>query len=325
MRTPKYKEVAAFHLNDSRTSQQPGALFGLRVILCHPETRHANERQFNLVFRRIVSDVSGMPSVGYLNNVFRAVFAIVFTLSSISCARRPDISEYPPLIDLPHDYSLNGVPVITVGRVLQLSPVGAPRISTWGGAAMFQMYRAKVAVENMLHGDMRQPEIEFFYFVPTGSWDGPPRLGNWHTGDREMFFLQWNSGVLRTVCDTYEHCVLPVFTGAHAGWRPSPNDKSIGDRVVDFLLTRGEGCTDEQLIKQIGKTPSFDINNSSAIQKLQEVALNERGNVRNEACQALASFGDSYFRMSPDPSLPQLREACGGVLKETPWDRRTRP
>lgn len=238
-----------------------------------------------------------------------------------SCDRHPAISEYPPFIHLPFDYAIASVPVIVVGRVLESSPIGKPRTSVWDESVKFQMYRTKIAVENMLQGDMRPTEMQFFYFAPTGSWDGPSRLGSWRIGDREMFFLQWNSGVLRTVCDTYESCVLPVFTGDHTHWKPSGNDKWIGDNIVDFLLTRGPGCADEQLIQQIDKTPSFDINHISAIQKLRQIALDEHAAVRSEACRVLHSFGDTYFRMVPDPSVPALRAACGGALNETPFKR----
>ncbi len=62
--------------------------------------------------------------------------------------------------------------------------------------------------------------------------------GIWHMGDREMFFLRNDSGVLRTICDTWNTCVVPVFSGAHPGFKPDPG-KPLAEAIIDLLLTRG--------------------------------------------------------------------------------------
>lgn len=251
--------------------------------------------------------------------ISRSLVAVVVSACLISsCNRHSGISEYPPFIDLPFDERVAGVPIILVGRVTGSSAVGKPRRSVWGASGEVQMYRVNVSVENLLKGDLSEKNIPVFYFVRWGAWEGPPRLGSWRIGDREMFFLQSNAGVLRTICDNYQHCVLPVFTGAHPGWSPDPKT-GVGYQIIDFLLTRGKGCSDEDLIRQIQRTPSFDINNWSAIHKLEQLAENEPTAVRDEACHALNSFGDTYFRTLPDPSISLLRKACGNLLKETPF------
>ena len=245
--------------------------------------------------------------------------ALLICLSIIcSCRRSPPISDYPPFIDLPYDDRIRGVPVILVGRILGTFPVGTPRPSKWDDTVSVQMYRVQLAVENVLAGDIRSKEVPVFYFVRAGAWDGPPRLGSWQPGERKMFFLQINSGVLRTICDNFEHCVLSVFTGSHVGWK-APLYNSIAEHILDLLLSKGQGCTDEQLIKAISHTPSFDINNTAAIRKVEQTALMERGAVRKQACQTLADLGDSYFGLPPDPShTSSLKAACGSTLPDKP-------
>jgi hypothetical protein len=116
--------------------------------------------------------------------------------------------------------------------------------------------------------------------------------GSWHIGDRELFFLQQDTNVLRTVCDSYAHCVVPVLSGSHADLKPDPS-KPITERIVDLLLTRGEGCSERDWLNAIEKDGDrarlFDM--EYTIKKLQLLSASEMPGVRKQSCGVLATLG----------------------------------
>jgi hypothetical protein len=107
--------------------------------------------------------------------------------------------------------------------------------------------------------------------------------GSWRIGDREMFFLQRDSGRLRTVCDTFAHCVVPVLSGRHISLK-RPAD--VGESITDILFTRGEGVSDAEMSKAFEHATflGFRFAPSFAAKKLEEIVQNETPLVRKAAC-----------------------------------------
>jgi hypothetical protein len=129
--------------------------------------------------------------------------------------------------------------------------------------------------------------------------------GSWRAGDRLMFFLQRENGYLRTVCDQWKHCTVNVFSGAHADYQPRSND--VTHAMIDILLTRGRGATDQQMIKAIDAFNMYSMNTDYAIEALEKLAKSETPAVSKAARQQLDQ------ELSMNCTQPP---GCGG----NPWD-----
>lgn len=233
--------------------------------------------------------------------------AAVVLIITASCSGPAKIFEYPPLIDFPFDYKINSVPVIVVGTIQSHSRVGEPHSSRWeqGGtqSGHLQLNRIIVRVENVLKGSGIPHELPVYYYVDLGIKEGPPIMGmadsggTWHIGDRKLFVLQSDAGVLRTVCDNWERCVPGIFTGAHPNLSES-SGRPLGELIADFLLTRGQDCTDEGIIKSLVSEASlaYGYSKDYAVQRLQSIAATDHPGVRQQACEILRSMGQPCSR-----------------------------
>ena len=102
-----------------------------------------------------------------------------------------------------------------------------------------------------------------------------------------MFFLLRESGVLRTICDFYAHCVVPVRSCEHPVFRPDPT-APLSQTLIDLLLTRGPNCGDEQMVEAISKFNAQDLDREYAFKKLRLLAIEETPPVRKAACHWLS-------------------------------------
>lgn len=95
-----------------------------------------------------------------------------------------EISEYPPLIDLPFGGSgdMSRVPVVMVGQVVRTAAVETPRPSKWDPRILTQLNQVTVRVENVLQGSVKEAELPIYYFRFASTYNGPPLLGNWKPG-----------------------------------------------------------------------------------------------------------------------------------------------
>ncbi len=227
------------------------------------------------------------------------------------------MEPYPRFIGL-FDQGTGFPPVILVGRILGSGRIGSPQPSIWDGATPYQQYRATIAVENVLNGSipLGTAEIYFMINLRSGGHKGLGTIndgGSWHIGDREMFFLQRDSGRLRTICDSFAYnCVAPVLSGSHASIQ---GHRSVGNMIADIFLTRGEGASDAQMIKAMDRATfiSFHFAPGYAMKKLEEMVQTETPPVRRAACQYLRVYGRSLAYDNPDkkvlPSDPDFVKA----------------
>ena len=215
-------------------------------------------------------------------------FLIAGLLTAAGCGQKGQMSAYPEFIDLFPREMVRFPPVIVVGRILSCVPVGSPRPSNWDGETPYQEYRTTVAVENVLNGSVKTATADV-YFLKNIRIGGPARLGTqqyagyWRIGDREMFFLQFDAGRLRTVCDTWAHCVIPVLTGRHSAFRPLAN---VGASIADIFFTRGDGASDAEIIEGLEHTTSFGFQFAPhfSAQKMEELVQRETPPVRKAVC-----------------------------------------
>jgi hypothetical protein len=232
------------------------------------------------------------------------------------------MEPYPRFIGL-FDQGTGFPPVILVGRILDSRRVGSPRPSIWDGAAPYQQYRTTVAVENVLNGSISLGTVEIYFMVNlrSGGHKGLGTIndgGSWRIGDREMFFLQRDSGRLRTICDSFAYnCVEPVLSGSHASIQ---SHTSVRDMIADIFLTRGKGASDAQMIKAMDRATSvsFRFAHEYSMKKLEEMVQTETPPVRRAACQYLRAYSKSapyddpnYKRvLTSDPEFVKALSTC---------------
>ena len=237
-----------------------------------------------------------LQDISVRQNLLKSLF-IAGLLTSAGCGQTDRMNAYPEFIDLfPVDMA-RFPPVIVVGRILACVPVGSPRPSIWDGETPYQEYRTTIALENVLNGNVQTPTADV-YFLKNLRSGGLKELGTlqnggyWRIGDREMFFLQHDSGRLRTVCDTFAHCVVPVLSGWHQTFRRNAN---VGESVADILFTRGRGASDAQMIEGLEYATSVGSHFAPefSMRKLEEIIQTETPLVRQAACKYLRMFSRS--------------------------------
>jgi hypothetical protein len=130
-----------------------------------------------------------------------ALFGLPAVLLDSACTKVPPlVRDKRSEAALPF-YQAASTRIIVVGKILSAADVGAPDPSKWYPDDTIQLHRVRVKVENVLRGDVTG-NIAVYYFASVGPIGGPARLGmfnqagRWHIGDREMFFLRLDSGVL---------------------------------------------------------------------------------------------------------------------------------
>lgn len=155
-----------------------------------------------------------------------------------------------------------------------------------------QLFKLRVNVENALRGEIKQRQIEIYYYTHVGPF-GMPLIGvrgyggNWEIGDREIFYLKKVNNLFRTFCDLHRSCVTPVFSGAHPGFTID-STRPPAESIVDLLLTRGEGSTDQVMVKAVlSRSPQY-LAEPYAIRKWREIAEHDKSAlVRDAACSQL--------------------------------------
>ncbi len=171
-----------------------------------------------------------------------------------------------------------------------------------------QLRRLGIRIENVLRGSVAAGKIEVFYFTWAGGFDGNQPLGFWRIGDRRIFLLRRDSGVLRTACDGADNCTWGVYSGAHPAYRPDPG-RPVGYAIADILLTRGEGRIRESkfagAIEWEAPAP-FDY----LIDRLGRLAVTETSGVRTAACLVLWTYAQD--RAAPDTE----RMTAGNWMRE---------
>jgi hypothetical protein len=251
---------------------------------------------------RMVYALTGNLKMSRPQKPFRLVLIALVVLIA-GCRTLPKLKVEDEGVIYEH---LAAAPFIIVGTVISSKQVGrdviwhperslldATASSSKSTGYSLSLFRVKVAVENVLRGGIKQHELDIYYYSHAGSLGGTPGIGMygvsglWGQGDRELFYLKKVDDVFRTYCDIFAPCVTTIFSGAHPNFKLDP-DKSANDSLVNLLLTRGEGSTDQEMIKAVlSKSPSF-LSPEHAILKWQEIAEHDASpTVRRAACEQL--------------------------------------
>lgn len=256
--------------------------------------------------RGLISCWSGFTTIGQNNDNQTTVFVIAAnprtTISELrACA---SIVDYKNAKSLASDERISDAPVILVGTIIRCKEIGRPRSSKWDARLPMQLWRTTVRVENVLRGDPGSGNVNIYFFMDPGPLYGPPRLGvigkggTWHLGDREIFFLRRDGGVLRTVFDIWGGCVEQVLTGPHPGYKPRPGE-SVQQMIVDILLDQSQEIDNEQMAYAVFKSRAFLFDLPYAVRKLQFLETHDAPVVQDAARRQLDELERSW---------PQIRE-----------------
>jgi hypothetical protein len=162
-----------------------------------------------------------------------------------------------------------------------------------------QLYKVTVQVENVLRGDVERGTVPIFYFANLYASEGPPRMGmvgrggQWRIGDRLIWFLRRDAGVLRTVLDTWAQSAKLVFTGSHVNYQPLPGEP-LSQMIVDILLDRGDGCSDQQLVEALSESVPEGFDLPYTVQKVRRLNEDKSPEVRKAAREKLDRLAYSW-------------------------------
>jgi hypothetical protein len=176
------------------------------------------------------------------------------------------------------------------------------------------MRKMQVAVENVIRGDIQNQHVAVFYFTWAGGFDGPQPLGMWTVGSRRILWLRRDGSVLRTACDGWDSCTWGVYSGKHQKVRRSP--ESIDRALADILLSRGDGYVNEtQFAGAILR--GAPVADTYTIDNYRQLALTDRGVVKDAACEALWIVGhDPVLRAFAADSIHRANCHCPVVRGE---------
>jgi hypothetical protein len=162
-----------------------------------------------------------------------------------------------------------------------------------------QLYKVAVQVENVLRGDVNPGTVSIFYFKDLYASAGPQRMGmvgrggGWRVGDRLIWFLRRDAGVLRTMLDTWAQGTDPDFTGSHVNYRPRPGEP-LSQMIVDILLDRGKGCSDQQIVEALSKSVPEWFDLPYTVEKVRRLSEDKSPEVRKAARQKLERMAYSW-------------------------------
>ena len=207
------------------------------------------------------------------------------------------------------------VPVILEGLVIRNGAPASPVQKSPVDGSWDQLWKGRVRVENVLQGQVHQPEVDVFYFI--GDIPGSARRIQLRSGERNIFFLRRDGKHLRTSNDRSANAsLLKVLTGPHLNFKRAPGI-SINEAIMRLLLTRGRGVDDKQMIAEIeeGKYSRF-VGEAQIVSTLELVARRETPIVREAACAELVSLQHpcGYEDEGPTVTVENLTRPGSGAI-----------
>ena len=155
-----------------------------------------------------------------------------------SCGSSPRLVDYPLAHSDSEFEQIFSAPIVVIGVIVSDTLSRRPIPSHWDPDTALQLRRLDLRVENSLRGVIGAPRVTVYYFGFAGGFDGSRPLGIWNIAKRRVFWLRRDMGVLRTACDGFDYCTMPVGSGAHPYYQADPH-KPLGIALADIWFTRG--------------------------------------------------------------------------------------
>ena len=239
--------------------------------------------------------------------VFFAALCLLIIAASYPVWRAAQPSA-PRLIDHCGDeFSRDAAPIVVAAVVAADTLVRSPLPMHSDPTNPLQFRRLTLRVENVLKGAPIPDKVTVYYFTWAGGFDGPRPLGFWNVGARRIWWLQRESGVLRTACDGWDGCTIGVQSGAHPNYT-SDSKRPINYALADLLLTRGEGPVDDNgFAGEIEWGVPDEGLQGYVVEKLRHLATTEHGAVKSSSCKLLWIY-------SVDRIAPTIRQDANNAL-----------
>ncbi len=222
-----------------------------------------------------------------LLKLFWAVITLVVFFSCSPATRQVDYRR-PTTIEERNAYL--AAPIVLAGLIESDEIAGPVTRSKWGKETLLQLHKMKVKVDLYLRGDLQKSNVDLYYFKIVSSYDGPPPLGHWNRWDendkgfRRIFFLRWNNGLLRLVCDGVNTCTIPIGSGSHSqeiiGHQ---NSQPLDAAMAEVLFTKGRGASDRQFAGSFSTSVNY-VDERYSVPKLRKFLQSPDTDIRRAAC-----------------------------------------
>ena len=228
----------------------------------------------------------------------------------LGCQQAPKLTDYRfPLGMTDYRASVESAPIVIVGTIAEDRPAASPSKSHWEAQVEFQLHRLQLHVENVLRGGLKpDTTVPIYYFMFHSTIDGPPPLGHWKLGDRRIFYIRRDAGVLRLACDGWNYCTIPVVTGAHPGFKPNLREP-LDAALAEIFLTKGKGVSDADFADAVGRYSQTipregdSLARQYALPKLRLLAASTNPDIHRSACYELKDA----FNLPCETPAPQTK------------------
>ena len=198
-----------------------------------------------------------------------------------SCSPLPHLEVHPSQISIPEQ--IDRAKLIVMGVIEDDSPI---RIYKRENSVLCAM---RIRVEGVLEGQYNKEELTFYYYMPAGPYSSPPLNMPNTPGDRGVFYLVSEKGVLRATTDWYlSHTLLQ--TGRH-DISPAINKAEIREKVASLLLVPGDEADYDGFLYRIDDNVFLALElvpHTRVIEILQSLVRHPDPEVRGKACLILA-------------------------------------
>ena len=221
----------------------------------------------------------------------------------LGCQQVPKLTDYRVTNGMTgYQAWVDSIPIVIVGTISVDVPVDRPVSSYWNPEVLLELHRLTVHVGNTLRGNLQAGTILVYYFKIASSYEGNPPLGSWLRGERNVFYIRRDAGVLRLACDLKNHCTFPIETGAHPDFRADPS-QPLDAAFSELLLTKGIGVGDSDFAQAVDRNAQF-IAKQYAVPKLRLLAANSDRDIHDTVCYALKTS----FSLPCETQTPQSKK-----------------
>jgi hypothetical protein len=193
---------------------------------------------------------------------------------------------------------ISNADAIVVGRATSVDAFAPDRAHPEAG-----LTEVTLAVENVLRGDAPDHELRFYFYRIVGSFNGPtPNFLK--VGDRAIFFLRREQGILRSVHDFWESHTK-VYSGRHDAVFP---DKEVQKTIAEIVITPGQNFDRGEYLRALQSVEHLGVPARHSVPLLEKLAYDPDPEMAKYACIALSSvfvWGDQCLAqiVAGDPQV----------------------